>query len=108
MKLKRILLILSIPLINLISVGQVTRSDVNTGVLHAGMAKIDITPSIPVKLYGYSARKTYSESIHDPLSARAVIFENSVINSYWFQLTWDRLEARHSLLLKRAYWINSV
>jgi neutral ceramidase len=77
MKLKRILLIISIPLISLISVGQVIRSDVNTGVLRAGMAKIDITPSIPVKLYGYSARKTYSEGVHDPLSARAVIFENS-------------------------------
>jgi neutral ceramidase len=77
MNLKRIFLIISIPLISLISFGQAARSDVNAGVLHAGIAKIDITPSIPVKLYGYSSRKAYSEGIHDPLSARVVAFENS-------------------------------
>jgi hypothetical protein len=77
MNLKRIFLIISIPLISLISFGQAARSDVNPGVLRAGIAKIDITPSIPVKLYGYSSRKAYSEGIHDPLSARVVAFENS-------------------------------
>jgi neutral ceramidase len=76
MNLKRILLIISLPLISQISVGQANRADVNTGVLHAGIAKIEITPSIPVKLYGYSSRKAYSEGIHDPLFARVVVFEN--------------------------------
>jgi len=28
-------------------------------------------------LYGYAARKTPSEGIHDPLSARIVVFENN-------------------------------
>ena len=41
----------------------------------AGTAKIDITPDIPVKLYGYASRKTYSEGVHDPLSARVAVFE---------------------------------
>lgn len=45
--------------------------------LKAGTAKIDITPDIPVKLYGYSSRKTYSEGIHDHLYARALVFENN-------------------------------
>jgi len=72
---KRIFLIISILLTGLIAVGQVAKTEENTGILRAGMAKIDITPSIPVKLYGYSSRKTYSEGIHDPLSARAVVFE---------------------------------
>jgi neutral ceramidase len=47
-----------------------------SGQLRAGVAKIDITPEFPVKLYGYASRTTPSEGVHDPLSARAVIFEN--------------------------------
>jgi hypothetical protein len=47
------------------------------GTLRVGMAKIDITPDIPVMLYGYAQRKTPSEGIHDPLSARAVVFEQN-------------------------------
>ena len=46
-------------------------------VLSVGIAKIDITPDIPVKLYGYSSRKTLSEGVHDQLYARAVVFESS-------------------------------
>ena len=72
---KRIFLIISILLTGLIAVGQVAKTEVNAGILRAGMAKIDITPTIPVKLYGYSSRKAYSEGIHDPLSVRAVVFE---------------------------------
>ena len=72
---KRIFLFISILLTGLIAVGQVAKTEGNAGILRAGMAKIDITPSIPVKLYGYSSRKAYSEGIHDPLSVRAVVFE---------------------------------
>jgi neutral ceramidase len=57
--------------------GQTGKSKDKTGVLHAGIARIDITPDIPVMLYGYSSRKTPSEGIHDHLYARAVVFENS-------------------------------
>ena len=45
--------------------------------LRAGFSKIDITPDFPVKLYGYASRTSYSEGVHDPLSARAVVFENN-------------------------------
>lgn len=45
--------------------------------LLAGFAKIDITPDNPVMLYGYASRKTHSEGVHDPLSARAAVFENN-------------------------------
>jgi neutral ceramidase len=57
--------------------GQPVKNENKGGVLRAGIAKIDITPAIPVKLYGYSDRKTRSEGVHDPLSARAVVFENN-------------------------------
>lgn len=57
--------------------GQSLKQADNSSVLRAGMAKTDITPVIPVKLYGYASRKTYSEGVHDPLSARVVIFENN-------------------------------
>ena len=48
-----------------------------SGSLRVGIAKTDITPDIPVMLYGYAQRKTPSEGIHDPLTARAVVFEEN-------------------------------
>jgi hypothetical protein len=57
--------------------GQTDKSSVKSGVLRAGIARIDITPDIPVMLYGYASRKTPSEGIHDHLYARAVAFENN-------------------------------
>jgi hypothetical protein len=57
--------------------GQVEKSTGNSEILRAGFAKIDITPDIPVMLYGYSSRKTLSEGIHDHLYARATVFENN-------------------------------
>src|SRR5512133_1637916 len=47
------------------------------GDMRAGTAKIDITPEIPVMLYGYASRKSPSEGVHDHLYARAVAFENN-------------------------------
>jgi neutral ceramidase len=67
----RIFLILAFIVAPLISFSQ------KPGVLKAGFAKIDITPSSPVMLYGYASRKTPSEGVHDPLSARIVVFENN-------------------------------
>ena len=55
---------------------QTNKSSDKTGVLRAGIARIDITPDIPVMLYGYASRKTPSEGIHDHLFARAVAFES--------------------------------
>ena len=46
-------------------------------ILCAGTAKIDITPEKPVKMAGYAGRKALSDGVHDPLSARVVIFVNS-------------------------------
>jgi hypothetical protein len=46
------------------------------GTLRAGTAIIDITPEKPVKMSGYGARTALSEDVHDPLSARVVVFEN--------------------------------
>ncbi len=43
--------------------------------LHAGTARVDITPDMPVQLAGYEARKELSTGIHDRLYARAVSFE---------------------------------
>jgi hypothetical protein len=57
--------------------GQTNKSEEKPGTLRAGIAKIDITPDNPVMLYGYASRKTPSEGVHDPLSARAVVFENN-------------------------------
>ena len=45
------------------------------GILRAGVAKTDITPTKPVMLAGYGSRKDLSQGVHDPLSARVVAFE---------------------------------
>jgi hypothetical protein len=45
--------------------------------LQAGAAKIDITPKKPVKMSGYGARTGLSTGVHDPLSARVIIFKNN-------------------------------
>lgn len=74
---KKLLLIISIPFITLLTSSQVNKSEGSKGNLQAGFSKVDITPTIPVKLYGYASRKTYSTGVHDPLSARAVVFENN-------------------------------
>ena len=46
-----------------------------TGVLRAGTAKTEISPEKPVMLAGYGSRKDLSQGVHDPISARAVAFE---------------------------------
>lgn len=77
MNLRKSFLVCIVLFISALLTGQSVKSDMNTGVLRTGIAKIDITPDIPVMLYGYSSRKTPSEGVHDPLSARAVVFENN-------------------------------
>lgn len=77
MNLKKLLPLLALLMIGAFLNGQSPKQPNNGGVLKAGIAKADITPAIPVKLYGYASRKTYSEGIHDPLNARVVAFENN-------------------------------
>jgi hypothetical protein len=43
--------------------------------LLAGFAKVDITPTQPVKMGGYESRKEPSQGVHDPLGARALALE---------------------------------
>jgi neutral ceramidase len=43
--------------------------------LRAGASRIDITPALPVMLAGYESRNQLSQGVHDPLSARALAFE---------------------------------
>ena len=52
-----------------------SRLPAQENVLRAGGARIDITPKTPVTLGGYASRKDLSQGVHDPLSARAVVFE---------------------------------
>lgn len=43
--------------------------------LRAGAARVDVTPTEPVMLAGYASRTNLSQGVHDPLSARALAFE---------------------------------
>jgi hypothetical protein len=76
MNLRRLFITLVTISISPILFGQAGKPENKENNLRAGLSKIDITPSIPVKLYGYSSRKSYSEGVHDSLYARAVVFEN--------------------------------
>jgi len=40
-----------------------------------GTARVDITPEKPVLMSGYGSRKDLSTGVHDPLSARVLVFE---------------------------------
>lgn len=51
-------------------------SAVASAALQVGAARIDITPDKPVTMAGYGSRKDLSTSVHDPLSARALVFES--------------------------------
>jgi len=77
MNLKKLFSLFTILTVSVVLFGQLPKQEVNKGVLKAGFSMADITPSIPVKLYGYASRKTYSEGVHDPLTARAVVFESN-------------------------------
>lgn len=46
------------------------------GQLKAGVSKVDITPYVGIWLCGFAARQKPSESIHDNLYARAIIFDD--------------------------------
>ena len=77
MNTKKIFFIFIVLFICLFSIEKTSKSQEMGGVLRAGIAKVEITPDKPVRLYGYSSRKTLSEGVHDPLYARAVVFENN-------------------------------
>ena len=47
-------------------------------VLKAGAAKVDITPDKSLFLYGYPHVERYSQGIHDPLYASALVLDNSI------------------------------
>lgn len=44
--------------------------------IKVGVGKTDITPTEPMRLYGYAARKTPSIGIYDPLFCRSVVFDD--------------------------------
>jgi hypothetical protein len=44
------------------------------GTLKIGLARTDITPEKPVTMAGYASRKDLSTGVHDPLSARVMVF----------------------------------
>ena len=75
--LKRIIVIATVLTIGLFFVTSSVQSQESRSVLHAGTAKVDITPKKPVNMAGYGGRKGLSKDVHDPLSARIVVFENN-------------------------------
>ena len=82
--LKRIIVIVTVLTIGLFPATSSVQSKESTSVLRkespglqAGTAKIDITPKKPVKMAGYSSRTGLSTGVHDPLSARVVVFGNN-------------------------------
>jgi len=69
--------IVTILIIGLFLTTSVAQAKESGNILHAGTAKIDITPQKPVKMSGYAGRKGLSEGVHDPLSARVIAFKDN-------------------------------
>lgn len=57
-------------LVAVLAVGAARAAD---DLVPVGVAKVDITPSMPVRMYGYASRKTESEGIAGPLKASALV-----------------------------------
>jgi len=72
--LKRIIVIATVLTIGLFFVASSVQSKEGRSVVRAGTARIDITPKKPVRMAGYGSRKGLSTGVHDPLSARVVVF----------------------------------
>ena len=47
----------------------------------AGAAKVDITPTSPCRLAGYASRDHGHESVHDPLSLRALYVSSNGVDA---------------------------
>ena len=63
--------------VSLVAIGGAATAAEQAGSLRAGVAKVDITPTKPVMMSGYAGRKELSVDVHDPLSARAIAFEQN-------------------------------
>jgi len=74
---KRIIVIATVLTIGLFFATSSVQSKESRNALQAGTAKIDITPKKPVNMAGYGARKGLSQDVHDPLSARIIVFKNN-------------------------------
>jgi len=74
---RRVTAIVTVLVISLALIASPVHAAESKGALRAGAARIDITPDKPVRMSGYASRTELSEGVHDPLSARAVAFENN-------------------------------
>ena len=70
-------LLLTLNVVLLLSSIQPLMCHGDDSVLRVGVAQTDITPEKPVMLAGYASRKELSQGVHDPLSARVVVFLNN-------------------------------
>jgi len=52
-------------------------------VFRIGTAEVDITPPVDVPMSGYSARKSGSRGVHDPIMARALVVDNGEARVGW-------------------------
>jgi len=77
LSLKQIIVIITVFTICLFAANSPVQSKENRSALKVGTAKVDITPQKPVNMAGYAARKGLSQGVHDPLSARVVVFEGT-------------------------------
>jgi hypothetical protein len=57
--------------------------------IQVGVAKIDITPKTPVRMYGYASRKTESEGIAGALKASALVLDDESDKGPAVMLTVD-------------------
>src|SRR5438552_1076099 len=62
--------------ISLVLSGAVVSADLKVGTYSVGVAKIDITPSYPVRLSGFGFRRTESEGVTQRLWAKALVIDD--------------------------------
>src|SRR5215471_7622415 len=62
--------------LGLVLAGAVTTADTTTPTYSVGVAKVDITPSYPVRLSGFGFRRTESEGVTQRIWAKALVIDD--------------------------------
>jgi len=69
--------------------------------IRIGTAEVDITPPVNVPMVGYGARKSGSRGTHDPITARAIVFDNGRARVAWIIADLLGVSLEQSTLIRK-------
>ena len=70
-------------------------------------SKTDITPNIPCHLSGF-LKERIATKVHDPLSARSILFYDDINNEYYLLIQLDLIATDHLLKDRLSELLNNL